>query len=224
MIVNRRTYRILPGHWDQSMALAIHFRQLTRENLQRDYEILTPRYGPYRTICFEWHSVDEIDQKSFFHEKFYPMLEKADGLTEWFSHVDMADSFNFRTMRSSLPDYHPVSGSLPVEEEINQACRPGMLISRQFYLPITMGREDFRPAIIALQEETLIHFQREIRILSSYHAGNMSQLWVEFSYSDLEDQQRFEEAWQVHMSANGLLRKFDAEIGQGHNELWYSIP
>jgi hypothetical protein len=185
---------------------------------------MTPCYGPYCTVCFEFHTVDEVDQMVFFNDKFYPMLEKFDGITEWFSHVDSADSFNYRTMSGLLPHYRTESSSLAVKDEINQACRPGRLISRQFYLPITMGRNDFWPAILTLQKETVNQFQRELRILGSHHAGGMSQLWVEFSYSNLEDKKHFDEAWHVHMSACGLSQKFDDEIGQGYSELWYSIP
>jgi hypothetical protein len=214
MIVNRRTYRILPGHWEQALTLGLHIRDLTRTNLQRDYEVLIPRFGPHRTICFEWHLMDEADQNRFFHDQFYPLLESFGGLTEWFSHVDQADSFLYRTQNIKVP----------VNEEVNQACRHGMIIYRQFYLPVTMNRPDYWSMMIAMQEETRSQFQREIRLLNSFHAGIMSQMWVEFSYTDLEDQQRFEKDWQAHMVSCGLIGKFDAEVGQGQSELWYSMP
>src|SRR5688500_10631664 len=63
VIINRRTYHNVPGKFLELLSLAKEFRELTRQEIQKDFRILTATYGPLATIVLEFEYRDEAEQQ-----------------------------------------------------------------------------------------------------------------------------------------------------------------
>jgi hypothetical protein len=212
MLINRRTYRILSGHWDTALALMKEIRQETRVTLNSDWEIQTPRYGPHQTLAVEFAFGNESEMSTYFHGSFYPMLQKYNWLDGWFSHVDHADSLNFKTQVETEED----------STQIIQSVRHGVFIHRHCFEPAAQTN----PLEIGarIREETRKKFNRDLRVIRAHHSGSMGGMILESCYTDINEQEHFEEAWYKFLMENGWLDELWSCIREGHNELWYSHP
>ena len=212
MLIDRRTYRILPGHWDEALATMSQIRQISREKLGRDFEIQSSLYGPFQTIAFEMAFDDDAEQMLFFHKNFYPALQERGLFDGWFSHVIYADAHNLKT----------VDGAIEPPESAAQATRPGMLIHRQFFEPLT--HNGVMECSVKMMEETQKQFHRGFRITRFHFSGTMTAVFWEFCYVDRQEQQDFESSWNAHFGKNGMLDEFASLVRLGRSELWYSHP
>ena len=86
MIINRRTYYLYPGKFNEALALLKEIRELTKQHLSKDFRILTAIYGPFGTIVmeFEYENTHEQDK---FSERWYPLLFERGLVEKWFSFV-----------------------------------------------------------------------------------------------------------------------------------------
>jgi hypothetical protein len=212
MLLDRRTYRIIPGHWNEALATMSQIRQFSREELRRDFEIQSPLYGPFQTIAFEMAFDDDAEQTPFFQKHFYPALQERGLFEGWFSHVIYADGHNLKT----------VDGDSVPPENAAQAPRPGMMIHRQYFEPLT--HNGVMEGSVKILEETQKQFHRGFRIRRFHHSGTMTSVFWEFCYLDRQDQQDFEAAWNAHLGKNGMLDEFASLVRLGCSELWYSHP
>jgi len=213
MLIDRRTYRIRGGHWDDALALITQIRQLSHDKLGWDFEILTSRYGPFQTVMLEFPFDDESEQVPFLHEKFYPALEERDWLSGWFSHVLYADAHNLKTENGD---------GVPTEKAA-QAPRPGMLVHRLYHEPAG-GVGSTWDTSLKIQELTHNQFQRSFRITRFHFSGMMASMFWDFCYTDHEDQQEFEKAWYAFLTEKGIMTDFSSQVSRGNTELWYSLP
>lgn len=212
MLLDRRTYRIIPGHWDEALATMSQIRQLSHEELGRNFEIQSPLYGPFQTIAFEMAFDDDAEQTPFFQKHFYPALQERDLFDGWFSHVIYADAHNLKT----------VDGTIVPPESAAQATRLDMLIYRQFFEPLTL--DGVMECSVKIMEETQKQFHRGFRITRFHHSGTMTAVFWEFGHFDRQEQQDFDAAWNAHFGKNGMLDEFASLVRLGHSELWYSHP
>jgi hypothetical protein len=212
MLIDRRTYRILSGHWKEALLLAAQMRQLARDQMQRDFEILSARYGPFQTIALEFAFDKEEEQKPFFHGQFYPALRERDWLTGWFSHVMYSDAHNMMT----------VDRDGETSETAAPAPRPGMFVHRHYFEPLIAGDAMGRSLDIraAFREQ----FQRSFRITRPHFSGVMTSVYWEFCSAGHSEQQALEDSSYSFLHENELLTEFAGYIRLGQSELWYSHP
>jgi hypothetical protein len=212
MLLDRRTYRIIPGHWDAALATMRQIRKISCEELGHDFEIQSALYGPFQTIAFEMAFTDDAEQQPFFDQRFYPALQERGLFEGWFSHVIYADSHNLKTLDGNSGT--PVNAS--------QASRLGVWIHRQFFEPLT--HDGVMENSVKIMEETQKQFHRTFRITRFHHSGTMTAVFWEFCYIDRHEQEEFEAAWNAHFAQNGMLDEFAGLVRLGRSELWYSHP
>jgi hypothetical protein len=212
MLIDHRTYRILSGHWNNALTLITQIRQLSRDQLQFNFEILSSHYGPFQTIALEFPFDNDEEQVPFFHEQFYPALNERGWLNEWFSHVMYSDSHNLKTVDRDGEE----------SEKAAQAPRPGMLVHRHYFEPVKVGDTmnpslDFRDAI---REQ----YQSNFRITRHLFSGVMTAVYWEFCSADHIEQQNFLDFWYSLLTENNLFTEYASHVRLGRSELWYSIP
>ena len=212
MLIDRRTYRILSGHWNDALALITEIRQLTRDLMQGDFEILSARYGPFQTVALEFAFDNEEEQQTFFHRQFYPALQERGWLDGWFSYVMYADAHNLKT----------VERAEEIPEKAAQAPRPGMLVHRHYFEPLIAG--DALGRSLELRDAIRDQFQRNFRITRHHFSGVMTAVYWEFCSATPSEQQVFDDFWYGLLSENDLMTEFAKHARLGYSELWYSHP
>jgi hypothetical protein len=86
MIINRRTYHIVPGKFRPALSLIKQIREITRMEFCRDFKILTPLYGAFGTIVLEFEYADSAELEQFTSQ-WYPFLEGGGWIVKWFELV-----------------------------------------------------------------------------------------------------------------------------------------
>ena len=87
MIINRRTYTLYPSMFRQALALALEWKSLTKENLNKDIKVLTAAYGPFGTIVLEFEFEDRKEQDEFMGKWYSLITAERDMIKEWFEFV-----------------------------------------------------------------------------------------------------------------------------------------
>jgi hypothetical protein len=87
MLVNRRTYRVATGTFDEALAIARELVEVTQAGFDKELRVLTAHYGLMGTIILEL-AHEHAQAEKTFSDGWYPRLREKGLIDRWFALVD----------------------------------------------------------------------------------------------------------------------------------------